>query len=511
MGVDLGTTHCKVGLFELDGSAVRLASRRTATYRTVEGYVYHDPEELWSTAASTMTEVLAGLPPRYVDAVGVASMAEAGLLVDRKTGAPRSHVLPWYDARAERQAEEIAREEDPLRLFRRSGLRPSFKYGLPKLLWLRAQDPEVTQGAVWLSVADYVVYRLTGRFVTDPTLAARTYLFHIGDGRWDDTWIRHVGLTPELFPEVLPSGTPAGTVHAEGAARTGLSPHTPVAVAGHDHICALLAAGIVEPDVTLDSMGTAESLLGVLGGASAGRPGEREFESGLAVVPHVVPGQFCWLGGSPSSGGAIEWLRSQLAEEPLPYQQMMELLREADGPPTGILFYPYLSGSGAPCPDADVRAAFIGLSASHRRGDLVKGVLEGTAYAVESIRRAAERLVGRQMEEVIAVGGGAKNRLWVQIKADISGRRHRLPPVIEATAQGAALAAGAGGARSSFTEVARLASGRRGEGETIVPNAERHAMYRTLYDSGYRAFEEPLRRHARSLPGRRNASPQNEG
>jgi xylulokinase len=181
---------------------------------------------------------------------------------------------------------------------------------------------------------------------------------------------------------------------------------------------------------------------------------------------------------------------------------MSRLVDEADGKPTGILYFPYLSGSGAPCHDQYVRGAFIGLSASHRRGDLVKAVLEGTAYESESIRRAAEKMTGNPIDELVVVGGGAKNRDWLQIKADVSGCRCHVPSLPEATVLGAALTAALGSSLTFGIEDAlEVATSRRSEGSTIVPDADRHEAYRDLYETGYMDFQEALRKEGSKLRG----------
>jgi xylulokinase len=360
---------------------------------------------------------------------------------------------------------------------------------------------------VWLSVADYVVYRLTGQMATDPTLAARTYAFRIQEKIWDEPWLARFGFDRRLFPEVLPSGTPAGSVTRHAAEPTGLPVGARAAVAGHDHICAMLAAGVVAPGPVLDSMGTAESLIGVLPHASGGGAplrevaplvGEKELDSGLAIVPHVLDGRYCWLGGLPASGGSVEWLRRLLAEEPLGYAEM-ERLAEAAGPePTGIMYFPYLSGSGAPCPDGDVLAAFVGLNASHGRAHLVKALMEGTSYEVESIRRAAEGMTGGAIGELVVVGGGAKSRSRVQIKADITGCRCSVPSLPDATVLGAGLTAALGvGLLDGADRAAGIAVAQRQRGETVLPDRDRHQAYRRLYEERYLSLQGPLRRQAR--------------
>lgn len=477
LAIDIGTTHSKAGLFGADGSTGKTAVRKTITHVNQKGETYFDPEELWTSVASAIKEVLA--EGETVAAVGIASMAETGLLIDRGTGKPRSFMIPWFDRRSLPQAEQIAREDTALSRFSKTGLHNSFKYGLTKILWLHEQDPQITGGAVWLSAADYIAYRLTGVLATDYTLAARTYAFRIDEKRWDEPWIRHFGLEADLFPEAVQSGQKIGETRE--CEHLGLIDGIPVAIAGHDHVCAALAVGAVRPEVVFDSVGTAETLMGTMPEQLLGA---REYESGLSYGIHVVPGYGFWMGGCSASGGSVEWMRAQLGEEPLSYERVIDLLGGANPGPTGIFYYPYLSGSGAPHPNPKAMGALIGLRAHHTRSDLLKAVLEGTAYEMESIRRTAERVMGYSIRELIAVGGGTKNRHWMQIKADVSGCDLHLPQLSEATLLGAAMAAGIGCGVYSGVEEATILN-RPKQTEKLTPNPDRHAAYRQLYEQGY--------------------------
>lgn len=481
LGVDVGTTRCKAGLYDLSGTAIRLAARPTPVRRDGESNPYFDPEELWMAVAECMREAAGN---EVVSVVGVAGMAEAGLLVDGATGQPRTEIIPWYDPRSTPQADLLASREPQAASYRRTGLYSSYKYGVPKILWLIERDPSAADGAVWLSVPDYIVFRLTGACRTDPTLAARTYAYDILERRWDRAWIRDLGLPGTLFPPVLASGEPAGESTLEAASMSGLLPGTPVAVSGHDHVCTMLGVGVTGPGLVLDSMGTAESLMGVVL-----KPEDRAFHSGLTLAPHVLPALYCWLGGISASGGSVEWLRAQLAESPLDYDEVARLAVEAGDEPTGIVYFPYLSGAGAPCHDLRARAAFVGLDAQHGRGDLVRAVLEGTAYEALSIHKAAERLTGAAAGDVMVVGGGVRNDSWIQIKADVSGVAHRVLDVEEAAVRGAAFTAAVG---SCLVPVEELPPVR--EVKTVYPDPSRHDAYRTIYENRYLPLQGPLRR-----------------
>ena len=494
LGLDLGTTHCKGALFAEDGALLHAVSVPTPACSLPGGHTEYDPEELWSAATKLMrelAEVSAGGPP---DVIGVAGMAESGCLVDVRSGRPRSNILAWFDTRSRPQAERLAASPGSETLFGRTGLNPSFKHGLAKLLWLRDRVGTSPSESLWLSVPDWIVLRLTGRMVTDPTLAVRTLAFNIGRGEWDADTLAEVKLSRTTFPEVIPSGTPAGGLIPDAAAVVRLPVGVPVAVCGHDHICALLAAGVVEPGPVLDSMGTAESLIGVLDELRVDRLAA---DSGLSIVPHVLPNRFCWLGGISASGGSVEWLRAQIGLAGS-YDDMLDLLGDAEPDPTGILYFPYLAGSGAPNPDQDVRAALVGLAAEDTGSRLLKAVIEGTCFEAETIRRAGEQLTGRPHSDLIAVGGGAKNHVWLQIKADVTGCACRAPELPEATALGAALTAGLGaGLLRDLEAVQSIAGAAARVGSTFSPDVGRHHTYRRLLEEDYLRLQAPLRAYVR--------------
>jgi xylulokinase len=468
------------------------SSRPTTTRRAPAGYFYYDPEELWQTVAVVIREIVLPAGVSRIAAVGIASMAETGLFVDRWSGAPRSVLLPWFDTSATlypQLSRRLADSRARTRRFSRTGIRPSFKNSLAKILWLRAQDESLAEGTVWLSAADYIAFRLSGQMSTDYSLAGRTFAFRIDQKTWDEDWLQEFGLGSELFPRLMQSGAPVGVCGRESASQTGLAEGTPVSIAGHDHVCAAFAAGAIKPGLVFDSIGTAETLVGALDVRALG---ETEYQSGLAYGCHVSQGRFYWMGGLSASGGSVEWVRSILGDPPLAYPELESLAASAPAGPTGILYFPYLSGSGSPHSDPEVRGAFVGLEASHGRAALLKAVLEGTAYEMEFIRRAAEEAIGLKIEAIIAAGGGTRNRHWMQIKADVSGCRLEVPPMPEATLLGAALLAGLGSGVFA-DEQSALAARPVSTSETILPDASRNQAYRTIFEQGYLPLQAPLR------------------
>jgi sugar (pentulose or hexulose) kinase len=212
----------------------------------------------------------------------------------------------------------------------------------------------------------------------------------------------------------------------------------------------------------------------------------------LSYGCHIAKDRFFWMGGNSSSGGSVEWLRKQLGDNELSYAQILALLDTARPVATGMLYYPYLSGSGAPQPDPQAKASIIGLTKDHGKADIIKAVLEGTAYQLESIRRGAEGITGGAIKTLLVVGGGTRNPHWLQIKADVSNCALELPPIPEASLLGAAMAAGIGSGVYASAEEA-TASITRKASKWVRPNAINHESYRQLYERGYVQLQAPLR------------------
>jgi len=425
--------------------------------------------------------------------IGITGMAESGLLLDRASGQPLTPIYPWFDRRAENLAGGLPGSPSTARTgetakgltgipadartmegeesqsciptdayttegearFLQHGVRPTYKCSLAKLLWIKEHSPEKFENAVWLGVPEYIAYRLTGAFATDYSLAGRTCAFCIDELRWDREWLAELGLPWEIFPPALPAGTPVGVVPVgnivpggtmdSGDAAPPALGGAQVVIAGHDHVCAALAAslsgGELDQSLVYDSIGTAEALVGAF-------PQRRltmdDYDSGFSFGVHVLPGFMYWMGGINASGGSLEWLRSILGEERLTYQDMERLLESLPDKPGEILYLPFLSGRGSPHNNPQARAAFIGLRAAHTRADLLRAVLEGTALELACILERARGKLGISAHVLAAAGGGVRNKHWMQMRADITGCRIQTLPQVEAALAGAAVLAGLG-------------------------------------------------------------------
>jgi len=498
IGIDIGTTHLKIGLYSNEGVELKVVIHKIQVEKTSEGVHIYDPEVLWNLICKLFRVVADDIKQQNVGPVrgiGVASMAETGLLVDRKTGVARTPLFGWFDKSAQDQAKklkDLAHQEDH---FASRGIRATYKCGLAKILWLREQDRSMLNNAVWLSTADYAAYRMTGEFATVYSLAGRTYAFEINNKRWQTEWLSELGLDTDIFPNAVREGTQIGYLIAHR--QLGLSENNiiPVIIAGHDHICGAFGAcmlnGGIGTGLVVDSIGTTESLVGTI----PDRPlNETEIQSGFSFGCHVAPGYKYWAGGLSTSGGALEWIKGIINESDESYG---ELNLQLDGKlhnPGELLFLPYLQGSGSPHTNTDLRGAFIGLSMEHSSVDLYRAVLEGTAFEAEFMRREAEIATGNSIEHLVAIGGGTKNQRWMQIKADISGCPIDVLEQSEMTLMGAAFLAGMGAGFYRDLDELNAALKFRQKPVRYEPDLERHQVYKKRYKDGWLAVQEPIRR-----------------
>ena len=488
LSIDIGTTHIKAGLFQRDGLSIKLAFRPMHTYRSSSGWVYLDPDEIINSIQGLVKEIQLDCTDT-VDAVGISGMAESGILIDKKTGEYYTKILPWFENVSQPKAEEILATFNPQDIYKKFGLRVTYKASLTKILWLKDQFNFNWQDKIWLSVADFVAWWLTGNFQTDVSLACRTLAFRLDQRDWDQEWLRDWGLPCDLFPPAQNSGASVGTINNP---KSGLSLGTPVSICGHDHVCAAVSMGPVQPGSVFDSIGTAETLIGPL----PNRPlTSQDYEIGLLYGCHTFPNLGYWLGGISSSGGSIEWYRRLLNFSDLGYEEMDSILSNVNEEPTQILYFPYLLGSSSPHTQPSARAALIGLNPRHTAADIYKAILEGTAFELEVVRRAGEKMSSEKITTLMSAGGGTRNRIWMQIKADVTGCDIQAALQPEATLLGAALLAGIeNGIYHDFDDAFATIITQQSF-HLYAPNQNKHRIYQDIFENGYLALQQPIRKY----------------
>lgn len=426
IGLDVGTTHIKAILFSPDGEVIQEEKTATPLQTDACGSVYH-PALIWQIVQNQLTQLYLRADGK-VDGISITGMAEAGLIVNARTGREETDILPWFETRTAPLAAGMSSEQEAAN-FAKTGLRNSFKYGIYKFLWFLKQGQGKKEDAVWLSMCDYIAFKLTGKFVTEPGFAARTYVYDIVNGCWDKERIAGYGLSVENFPTVVPSGTICGTCRLEEQGS-----EIPVAIAGHDHVCAAFGLLYHDPEGICDSAGTSETYVGRL--MTAPKEGF-DFSSGVLYGPFVDGGWF-YMANVPSSGHSVEWFRKKLQLAELSYEEMNQALAGLKKGPTGLLYFPYLTGMGSPWYEASMRGTLLGIRESDDGMTVLKAIMEGIQYQAAWLLGLIERAHKMKNERLVCAGGSVNNRVLMQLKADILNRKVGIPQAAEATLCGAA-------------------------------------------------------------------------
>jgi xylulokinase len=483
---DLGTTGDKATL--VDGSG-RIVAAVTVAYDTEfgpGGKAEQDALSWWhAVCAATRTLLERAGEAAGVDAVSFSGQMMGAVLLDG-SGAPVRPAIIWADTRSTAQAERLVATVGAERGYAITGHRLNPTYSLSKVMWVRDTEPHAFARARHLVLAkDYVAYRLTGRIATDPSDASSTNAFDQAAGAWSDELIAAAGLDTGLFPEVVPSTHVLGGVTAEAATATGLTAGTPVVMGGGDGPMAALGAGIDSPEAGAYCYLGSSSWVSYAADAPLHDPGMRTM-----TFTHVVPGRFVPTATMQAGGASLQWVLDVLEPDaPDRYERMLAALGDTVASDDGLYFLPHLLGERSPYWNPRARAVFAGLARHHGPENLVRAVVEGVGFNLETGLRAF-RETGASIDRVDAIGGAAASEPLLRVLCDIWGLpvgRRELAD--EATSVGAAVVGGIGVGIFDDFAVARRFSARTAE---LVPDPAAHERLARSYEvfaDAYRRLE----------------------
>ncbi len=483
IGCDVGSQSLKGILLDPSGQIAGQASAAYDVDYPHPAWAQQDSQAWRDALAKVVAELLREtmIAPSAVATLGLASQVDGLVAVDAHAE-PLHPAIIWLDRRAARQTEDLRREiaDDEVRAI--TGLNTDASHVAPKIMWLRAAEPAVVARASGLLLpGSALVAWLTGERVLDHANASSTLLYDITTRAWSERMLQVTGIDPTSLGTIRAASEVVATLRPAAAAAIGLTPDTRVVVGTGDEHGATLGAGGIRPGVVVDITGTAEPIC-------VAAPTPIIDTTGL-VETHGHADPRVWLVENPGfvSGGSVSWFLTTVGGGSL-----AELDREASDTTSpganGVTFLPTLSGATAPRWNDRARGVYAGLSLNHGRAHLFRALLEGCSFALRDIvdRLDTMGLVG---DEIRVVGGGARSRLWLQMKADVTGRRVRVLATDEATAQGAAMLAGVGAGifRDLDEAVERLAlleeTAFEPDPGTRTAYDEAYGRYRRLFDA----------------------------
>ena len=475
IGIDAGTSNYKVILFDENGYLIEEKRKASPVIKANNGEAVYPANLVWTEICDMLREVTQSAGEeitKNIIGLAITGMGEAGVPLD-STGNAVYPFIAWYDPRTIPLVDWWKSSFGEEKLFHITGLRLQHIFSINKILWLKRNAPDTfARMRHWACMEDFLAFRLTGQLKMDYSIGSRTMMMDIEQGTWSPEILACAGITSDMLPELVPAGTAIGKVTREAAQLTGLKQGTMVFAGGHDHICGAFAGGVLTDKVILDSSGTAEEVL------TATKEKERVRSLGAAgfnVGWHVCNNLFYTAGGIPASGATMDWF---CGVWPLTEEEQHAKTPGAHG----MMFLPHLRGSSSPTRDQKSKGAFLGLREYHTRTDFSQAVTEGLCYEFRCVALALMHNVSPQ--KIVAIGGGTKNRDWMQTKANIMQTIIEIPKIQEATALGAALLAGIGAglykdAQDAISRTYRV-------GQLVQPDPSTA----DLYNRGFETYKE---------------------
>jgi glycerol kinase len=441
LALDLGTTGNRAILFNAAGERVAQAYRELTQYYPQPGWLEHDPQQIWQDTRWAMQTVLqqAGVEARAIAAVGLAVQRETCLLWDSTTGQPLHNAIVWQDRRTADLCHQLTVAGHAQEISQRTGLVLDAYFSATKLAWLRQHLQLPASEQIRAGTIDsWILWQLTGGklHATDHSNASRTLLLNLADRQWDPTLLALFDIPRHWLPEIHPSLGYFGCIDPDL-----LGAEIPITAVLGDQQAALFAHGCDHPGLLKCTYGTGCFLVAHTG-------------TDIVRSPHKLLSTVAWTQGSKTSpevgyalegsmftaGACIQWLRDGL--------QLITTAAETDTlarqvPDSGdVYFVPALSGLGAPHWDMQARGAFLGLTGGVQRNHLIRSVLEAIAYQVQEVVQAVNEDSSSSIQALKVDGGLCQNDFLLQFQADTLGIPIERPAMLDATAQGAAFAAG---------------------------------------------------------------------
>jgi len=481
MGIDVGTGGTRALIVDARGCVV---AGFTALHEDIRMerplWAEQRPENWWDAAQIAIRGTLstAGVTGAQIRGIGLSGQMHGLVILDQSNAVIRPALI-WCDQRSQPQVDAINRIVGRENVLKFTANPVLTGFTLPKLLWVRDNDPRAFERVRHLLLPkDYLRFQLTGEYASEVSDASGTSLFDVVARQWSCDMMDRLGLDRAILPTCYESSDITGRITRPAAAATGLAEGTPVVGGGGDQASSAVGNGIVEAGIVSCTLGTSGVVFAHMENVAYDPAGR------VHTFCHAVRDKWHVMGVTQGAGLSLQWFRNQFGSG-AEYDALTAEAATAAAGSQGLFWLPYLMGERTPHLDATARGGWIGLTAAHRRADLIRAVIEGVSYSQRDCLDIIASL-GVPIDSVRASGGGARSPFWRQLLADILNRKVVTLATQEGSAYGAALLALAGtGEYASVPEVCRVAIR---EVDSIAPRepeaafyARAHLVYRALY------------------------------
>jgi glycerol kinase len=441
LSLDLGTTGNRAILFDAQGAIVSQAYKELTQYYPQPGWLEHDPREIWQDTCWVMQTALqkAGITASKIAAIGISVQRETCLLWDKTTGRPLHNAIVWQDRRTAPLCNQLTEQGYAAEIGDRTGLVLDAYFSATKLAWLlnhiQSQNPPIDLDNILAGTIDtWILWNLTDRQIhaTEHSNASRTMLMNLAERQWDSKLLEIFGIPVHLMPKIQPSLGLFGYTKPDI-----LGEAVPITAMLGDQQASLFAHGCNRPGLLKCTYGTGCFLV-----AHTGQVIAKSQNQLLSTIAWTQGNQFGYAleGSMFTSGACIQWLRDgiQIITAAADTEAMSRKVADNGG----VYFVPALSGLGAPHWDMSARGAFFGITGGVQREHMVRSVLEAIAFQVKEVVQLINQDSGTEINILKVDGGACQNDFLMQFQADVLGIPVERPKVLDASAQGAAFAAG---------------------------------------------------------------------
>ncbi|MEA5003390.1 MAG: FGGY-family carbohydrate kinase [Christensenella sp.] len=493
LGIDMGTSSVKVGLFDLQGQPMAFADASYPLYTPKSGWAEQKADEWWSAIGTAVKDVVekSGITPDDIIGMSVDTTCCTVLVADKQMNVLAPAIM-WMDMRASAQAKKMtATGHDALKY---NGYGNASAESMPaKALWLKENEPELYHQAEHVfECIDWLMYQLTGELTASIDTISTRWYYNREDGGWPTSFYEEIGLEDVLhkFPQtVLDMGVNVGGLKKEAAQQLGLREGIPVGEGGADAFVGMLGLNVVAPGSIAMITGTSHLHLGLI---------DKEMHAaGMwgSYPDAVIPGLQLIEGGQTSTGAIVNWFKTNycgdIAREAQEQgRSVYDLLNEEAAKlpigAEGLLAFDYFQGNRTPYADPDVRGMFYGLSLKHTPYHLYRAILESICYGTELIMETF-RKGGTKPDGIYISGGAVKSELWLKIHADVCNLPIHVPKVTEGPCLGSAILGAV--AAGVYSDIATAAGSMVTIERTVEPDAQAHGEYRFFYDKYVEGYE----------------------
>jgi xylulokinase len=478
IGLDLGTGGVRAIAIDLQGHLIAQATRSYPLLTPHPGWTEQDPSDWVNASMDALSGVAQQIGGHRAIALGLSGQMHGMVPLDSDGTVIRPAIL-WNDQRTGQAVKDIEAIVPRHDLIQRTGNPAITGFQLPKLVWLRSEEPQAFERLRYVLLPkDYLGYVLTGDRVSEPSDASGTGCLNLASRQWDTDILDALQISAALFPRVVKSTAIAGRLKPDIAQQIGLPDGLPVIAGGGDNAAAAIGLGISSSHLNRGSLSIGTS--GVIF-VPSDRP-VPDPEGRVHLFCHA-DGGYHLLGVTLAAGGALRWYRDTVAPQ-ADYAELMELAGRSLPGARGVLFLPHLAGERSPYLDPDTRGAFVNLSLAHTQADLVRAVLEGVAFGLREAMDVIRAITS--VDQLLATGGGARSSVWLQILADVLQTELIAPKAEEGAAYGAAVLAMVGVSAYPNLEAAFSILPQASDVVEPQPNAEYETSfkrYRLLYEA----------------------------